>query len=122
MSEQEILECNKLIAEFMGGIYSSDKFIINRDWIWLPYKNMCRISNLKYYSSWDWLMPAVSKIGKMYEDLYKQAFITKIPIPYDIETTYANVICRNVTIEIEHLFERVVEFVKWYNKCQMMKC
>lgn len=54
----------------------------------------------------------------MYEDLYKQAFITKTPILYDIETTYADVICRHVTIEKEHLFERVVEFIKWYNSCQ----
>lgn len=69
MSEQEILECNKLIAEFMGGILKSNRFEIPKEYIWIPFENLCKISNLKYNSSWDWLMPVVSKISKMYEDL-----------------------------------------------------
>ena len=112
MSEQEILEGNKLIAEFMGIKIIQSRYGCNHPLVTCPYPDY---SNLKYHSSWDWLIPVVSKISKMYEDLYKQAFITKTPIPYDIETTYADVICRHVTIEKEHLFERVVEFIKWYN-------
>lgn len=71
--------------------------------------------NLRYHSSYDSLIPVVKKINKLYKDLYKQTSITKIPISYEIESTYADVICRHVTIEVEHLFERVVEFINWYN-------
>ena len=63
-------EKNKLIAEFMGFVYK-----------WQPKHNyFCRpehsmennefsyaIDDLKYHSSWDWLMPVVEKIEKEYE-------------------------------------------------------
>ena len=120
MSEQEIIEGNKLIAEFMG-IYNQQLLLNTNENIgsqYISYLGDNYISNLKFHKSWDWIMPVVKKIGKIYEDLYKQAVITKIPISYEIESTYANVICRHVTIEINHLFERVVEFIKWYNLCQ----
>lgn len=119
MSEQEIIEENKLIAKFLyGHLYEDDGI---DSWIEESGKVLFYLDDAKYHSSWDWLMTVVSKISKMYEDLYKQAFITKTPIPYDIETTYADVICRHVTIEKEHLFERVIEFIKWYNSCQKEK-
>ena len=118
MEKDKILEGNKLIAEFMGGIYKSDKFTITEGYIWLPIENICRTSNLKYHSSFDWLMPVVEKIGKMYEDLVKKSYINRTTISYDIDTTYADVICRHVTIKLEHLFERVIEFIKWYNLTQ----
>lgn len=72
--------------------------------------------NLRYHSSYDSLIPVVKKINKTYEDLYKQTFTSKIPMSYEIESAYGDVICRNVTIEVEHLFERVINFVKWYNE------
>ena len=115
MSEQEIIEGNKLIAEFMGIRITKSKYGCNHPLVTCSYPDY---SNLKYHSSWDWLMPVVSKIGKMYEDLVKNAYKTKTTISYDIDSTYADVICRNVTIDIGHLFERVVAFIKWYNTCQ----
>ena len=52
---------NKLIAEFMGlrinsyGDYNIDKEIMGFDMI------VCSLTDTKFHSSWDWLMPVVEK-------------------------------------------------------------
>lgn len=72
MKQEEITEGNILIAEFMGfkeeyGVYRvTPEYIqfvrgmgnVIRD---IAYKN-----DMKFHSSWDWLMPVVEKIGKEY--------------------------------------------------------
>lgn len=134
METENIIASNKLIAEFMGAVtHKTAPGIIlpyiKSDEVWygnntIPNEqreSAFKISELKYHSSWDWLMPVVKKIGKMYEDLVKNAYETKTPISYEIHSTYADVICRNVTIEVGYLFEIVVEFIKWYNLCQREK-
>lgn len=64
---QEIIEGNKLIAEFMGAkpITFTDDFggvvsgvLKMEDGLYPPYK-------LKYHSSWDWLMPVVEKMSRI---------------------------------------------------------
>jgi hypothetical protein len=77
MSNDEILEANKLIAEFMGGEKHwlngvSEPF--NDDTIWGFYnigvnivstysgRKIALVKDIKYNNSWDWLMPVVEKI------------------------------------------------------------
>jgi hypothetical protein len=59
MTEQEILEGNKLIADFMG-----EKWEINSVTNYqLPVvKKFGKWKGLRYHTSWDWLMPVVVKI------------------------------------------------------------
>lgn len=143
MEEQYIKNGNKLIDEFMGYKFGVEKYLIDEgdeyNFKFRPHYRGIKFKynlpenvnkaheytegydenldyNFKYHYSYDSLIPVVKKIKKLYEDLCKQTFITKIPISYEIESTYADVICRHVTIDIEHLFERVVEFIKWYNE------
>lgn len=52
MNDQEIIEGNKLIAEFMG---MGEKFLP------MDYEHE---NGVRYHSSWDWLMPVVEKIEK----------------------------------------------------------
>ena len=111
---------NQIIADFMcnqytnfGGKTERYKWQLVKDGSWYEEKD------LQYDKSYDWLMPVISKINKIYEDLYKNAFVTKIPISYDIDTTFGDVICRHVTTDLNHLYERVVEFIKWYNKSKL---
>jgi hypothetical protein len=55
MSNEQIAEGNKLIAEFMNWVHSQD-----------PATDAYEMERLKFHTSWDWLMPVVEKIGENY--------------------------------------------------------
>lgn len=88
MKEQEIIEGNKLIAEFMGlklidisskmeELYKKpiwvsknfdesdvpDEIPYKDDWQWDKFYP--QVEKLSYHSSWDWLMPVVEKIESL---------------------------------------------------------
>ena len=84
MSEQEIIEGNKLIAEFMGYKLITPEMRRNpEDWYingkpscyWENHllrgskKVLCSENSLRYHSSWDWLMPVIDKIHDIDEGL-----------------------------------------------------
>ena len=52
---------NKLIAEFMG-----DTLPLNTEMMGLSESDIQDLENLKYNTSWDWLMPVVDKINSSY--------------------------------------------------------
>jgi hypothetical protein len=66
------------------------------------------IKNLKYHSSWDWLMPVVKKIRSTEE------FNSIIVIPEDFGDN--NMIAGLYTQDIDKVYKGVVEFIQWYNK------
>ncbi len=121
MKEEEIVENNKLIAEFMGGIIRESRYIdgLYREvikevvyWMddYLQGYDGISVSNLKFNLSWDWLMPVVAKIETMSE--YSS---------YKIETSCffeRDDLINSLYIErtIERTFENVVEFIEWYNE------
>ena len=78
---------NKLIAEFMGLVVSdSDNYTSEL------HTNVD--ADLKYHTSWDWLMPVVHKIK---DSSGQGIFMMEIGLP------------------IEHVYNAVVEFIKEYN-------
>lgn len=93
-------EENKLIAEFMGYTLDDENLesfrIMNNNKI-----EYILATNMKYHSSWDWLMPVVSKITKMdnYIGLMQRENIMDT-IPYGL---------------IDDVYEYVVQFIKYYN-------
>lgn len=50
---------NMLIAEFMGGVYKQ------HCWSFPGQKGYYPRFQLKYHSSWDWLMPVIEKIEEL---------------------------------------------------------
>jgi hypothetical protein len=101
MTQQEILEGNKLIAEFMG---YKQSVIIGVLFIHETKLNLT-ISELKYHSSWDWLMPVV---GKIKECLKNGNYI-------DTRTTFLTIQHLSIFEDIETVYAAVVEFIKWHN-------
>tara|TARA_R110002153_G_scaffold86161_3_gene214248 strand:+ start:620 stop:886 length:267 start_codon:yes stop_codon:yes gene_type:complete len=80
------MEDNKLIAEFMQkgskslGIYDFDG---------CHY----RLDELKFHSSWDWLMPVLKNISlQLNPDNYNYWRMINRPTEYDIENVYAQVV------------------------------
>ncbi len=94
-------ENNKLMAEFLGMIHHSneiypDIYRFKDDLGWHTLEEM------KFDSSWDWLMPVVEKILQisLSEDGNEDEFNLIIDCIPDIADTY----------------ERVVCFIKWHNE------
>jgi len=134
-TQQSTIENNKLIAEFMGGLYNvhSNTYGIGK----AQYKDYGDLKNvvsaqkhysqdeLLYNSDWNWLMPVVEKIETTNvkdEQVYLHTeydnrveflgWYSQIDLGIkdlkDLDTRYKT--------KIESCFNAVVWFIKWYNK------
>ena len=128
MTNKQILEGNKLIAEFMGLEIITDGI----SWFDTSYKPLG-----KYNSSWDWIMPVVEKIEPLgfsvsinngncsilfynndnyvVRTAYNEDghFISRyLPEDYD---RYILVSEKETITKIESVWKSVIEFIKWHN-------
>lgn len=147
MTRKEVIEGNKLIAEFMGysvGFpHKTDKYgyiqtvegyiipsIVNPS----PHPSdidthQFSLTDLRFHSSWDWLMPCIEKI-ELIEDSYHGRFVVYISSNNcTIQST--NFRLDKISVEPSHYFNSlygnskieavwvaIVEFIKWYNSCK----
>ncbi len=134
---QEIDEGNKLIAEFMGGMYSkhAEAWGFGRAQV-KPLKNFPDAiwaenweKELKYDSLWDWLMPVVRKI----EDLHLSVDIcTGSVVIISRGTEDEDLLFMNIFMHIGEdvdekepngklrtLWRVIVKFIRWYNKARL---
>lgn len=95
-------EGNKLIAEFMGlpcpPVYEETPF---GEGVGYGYYTP---EELKYHSSWDFLMPVIQKLyslqkGKWYDRVFSINISLSFQDKVDIQTTW----------------EKVLHFIQWYN-------
>ena len=108
------MDNNKLIAEFMGLKYKSGDFFIptrpKPRWVegyvggdWLSQ------DELKYHTSWDWLMPVVDKIESL-------GYVFTIQ---GGKAEYGEMVSRTrcfiVNDKLSSTYQAVVEFIKEYN-------
>ena len=148
MSEQEIIEGNKLIAEFMGGIYVRredlfdshiiEEFIYNNNHPILKnnIKTTEHLYHLRYHLSWDWLMPVVEKIGRLNSleengewfnfviqngKVPTNTYCTCIGRVGEYSRNLGNVSSGKSSSLIESNWLCIIEFIKWYNLCQKEK-
>lgn len=119
MTQEEINEGNKIIAEFMGAKPSK----VDNDKRYLrftePHAGTDTYAfypwNLFYHTSWDWLMPVVQKINSMTPEL---------KLPRDLQAMkdrthpfekYADVLGLPVSSPINEVYKAIVQFIKWHN-------
>ena len=107
-----IEEGNKLIAEFMGAkndisdIYYLPEFgHYFNSYGQTEWSDCFRLNELKYCSSWDWLMPVVEKIEKTY------AYVNIKGCAVNIST----IVETSAPTKIEAVWHACVEFIEWYN-------
>lgn len=113
MTNKEIIEGNKLIAEFMGASfreYEQKKIKPYKTTICYFENGNCifrsvSVENLKYHISWDWLMPVVATCLDKSNDGID-----------DWEWHYENIDDTFFFVDIESTWLAVIDFIKWYNK------
>ena len=90
---------NKLIAEFMGIVYPKLDNVIVIDNV------VIKENELQYDTSWDWLMPVVQKCFDTQQPEEGQHYFINESL---------------LTMDIEVVYDRVVEFIKRYNESNKM--
>ena len=121
MTKEEILEGNKLIAEFMGfGSIGTDIYVIFIPSA-SPETKFVEPKDMRFECSWDWLMPVVSKCLSILDILLRKNIKDNYS---DEDWKYMSEIAgfkekfkwsfeRPV---IENCFKLVVEFIEWYKQ------
>lgn len=111
MKTEEIIEGNKLIAEFMypkaKEEYASGEIDITDGIYKKSILIFGNIDLMKYNSSWDWLIPVINKITAMSEYFKYKDYTSSMVSEGGI---YIN------TKFIENTWGEVVEFIKYYNE------
>lgn len=123
MKKEQILNSNKLIAEFMGAksIHNPTGYDIHDDKDWYKYNELnYESTDFKFHSSWDWLIPVLEKIEQLgyHTRICFDDFGSWMQIHYGLsvaDTDETKALNQHGT-KIENTFKSVVEFIKWYNK------
>jgi hypothetical protein len=127
MTTEEVLEKNKLIAEFMGGkMIVTDYHGINI--IEFPDKSTKDLHGLKYHKSFDWLIPVVEKIESIHDDFHGYFGVHITSNSCAIQGTKLNTSIENPhyayfaewhgTTKIEATYIAVVNWIRWWNQKQ----
>ena len=124
MKEISVIEGNKLIAEFMGNKRKESLSV------WLRYKHWTiepfgyfDDCDLKYNSSWEWIMPVVEKIELLGYEVQISSQMESIND--DRETIWHQdcIITDSVneitditsSSKINSVYQAIIKFITWYN-------
>lgn len=112
-TQQEIEEGNAIIAEGMGGRYFRQDNFANKDWVTFPEQSPStfRLHELKYHTSWDWLMPVVIHIS--HEQAVFRMIIGNMGTVCKIDDTEIPINDRAHPEPIMAVWYTCVEFFKW---------
>lgn len=112
MTQEEILEGNRLIIGFMEIV--PRRIGISYSWQHSPYYFVTQstpeeviegiVNYVKYHSDWTWLMNVVKKCLSLSEEFD------------DWEKHYEEIDDSFFQVEIEQTWRAVVNFIKWYNQ------
>ena len=108
-----IIENNRLIAEFMGfqstslGWFDNEEHLIN-------VEKDNTFDDLKFHKDWNWLMEVVEKIENYNE--YTNVFFAPEGCAIDCHIENGFSFSNDCDTKIEAVYSVCVEFIKWYNK------
>lgn len=117
-------ENNILIAEFLGWKFYNNLLTFDESLFTFSESNVFKL-DLKFHSSWDWLMPVVEKIETLF-------LLPDIFIMYDSREDFkgwywsvsgvkdlhkeCSTENKREKTKIEATYNAVIEFIKWYNE------
>lgn len=114
--KEEIIEGNKLIAEFMGWVKSPYSNLPNK--VYSPDLSEGKhIECFKYFQSWDELMPVVEKIESLdfgFAIVQKNHILISKNFEKFRNETYVDIYEEKLS-KIQATWKAIIEFIKWYN-------
>lgn len=122
--EKDIIEGNKMIAEFMGfkRIESpkvKEVYMRAKHWI-IEGHGYFDDEELKYHTSWDWLMPCVEKIETIdqeKEDDGYSVLIQGVLCQISDMNMMGTLISEGFKDKkIDAVWQAVIQFITWYNQ------
>jgi hypothetical protein len=125
MKREEILNGNKLIAEFLNvkpnnygdyEMYGVVEVIEDGE----NNQHFFRPQDMLFHSSWDWFMPVVDKIESIIFDENNSYNVTIGSTNYcviqDANGDTIEIVEDSGNTKLETVYKAVVEFIKWYNE------
>lgn len=114
MNNQSIEEGNKAISLFMNDRRTAD-LIKDMDYDKTQGKDFhlneeATLRQFKYHTSWDWLMPVVEKIDKLFDE-ESDNWMNKI-----LDEDFPRITDLKITTPREYVWDAVIQFIKWYNQ------
>lgn len=136
MTKQRIIEGNRLIAKFMGGVWVTDKpySFIKEYWLNTQANNNKQLAqdyDLKYHKKWNWLMPVVEKIESIHDKHHGHFAVYISSNICSIQGTnlwkaiqslekYGSVYMSDANAvlgtKIESTWYNIVQFIEWFNE------
>lgn len=101
-------ESNKLIAEF------ENRFFYGHPITSFGGDTGNALPEMKYHSSWDWLMP----IGKKICDYLQKLDRPSLNHCCKGDMIEVDILCHLRTYNLEKVYEHIVLFIQWYNSQQ----
>jgi hypothetical protein len=119
LTPEEILEGNKLIAQFMGDYFDTGL----EPSYYIRYNQEYKLEDSQFHSSWDWIMPVVDKINGMGKAYSFAIFKTYVSLTVEkggkVFKDYSFAFSEYITTEQtgkQAAFKLIVKFVKWENE------
>ena len=117
MTNEKIINGNNTIANFVGSRFIKDTFFPRL--VDVEFELM-DLDDLKFHSSWDWIMPAWRRLYlKLSESPY--SFEIRIDEKPALEYWYTEMEQPLTKGLIDLAFKKLVEAIKWYNNNKQSK-
>ncbi len=102
---------NELIATFMDWKQSdgADGVYHKGQWYNDKFEYLALGAEFEYNTSWDWLMPVVSKIKWLLDE-------SPVYLAYEDASLHNDITTIRIFAPIDKVYSAAVEFIKWYNQ------
>ncbi len=114
---EKIEKTNELIAEFMELEIWGPGFFAG----YVYKENLYHFDQLKFHSSWDWLMAVVDKVENLgyftliTESRIQISFNDKNKFQRNIVNLWQGEASNSYKTKMQGLYKAVIKFIKWYN-------
>ena len=113
MTQEEIIQGNKLIAEFIGGFER-----INKSWCFpseMPYfiKIYSYPKIMRFHKSWNWLMLVIDYLQHTDNCIFCVTIDENVCKIWSEDSSYVHELVSSSTIKA--VYEAIIKFIKWYN-------